>query len=96
MLAESGWNRFLRKETQVCILDELRSEIAAKTEAGELSTDRRLNALNRLEGKVTEQVGHLPTDQDLHRLGRDGLMALQSNKAERNVAGAISRRLEGT
>ncbi|MDA1348221.1 MAG: hypothetical protein O3A47_05050 [Chloroflexi bacterium] len=54
-----------------------------------------MRAFEKLVDKITGHVGHRPTDEDLRRLGREGLMGLQTNKAERNVAGIMARRLEG-
>jgi hypothetical protein len=72
------------------ILRDVRNEI----ENLNLKTNRRMQAFDRFVKKLTTQLGHEPTDADLRALGRAGLMRLETNDAERNVAGKIARRME--
>jgi len=71
------------------ILIEIRDEILGLN----LKTDRRIKAFEKLVQKLRLQLGHEPTDVDLQRMGRTGLMRLVTNDAERNVAGRIARRI---
>lgn len=71
------------------ILVDVREEILGL----DLKTDRRIRAFEALCGKIRDQLGHEPQDNDLRAMGRRGLMGLVTNDAERNVAGEIARRL---
>lgn len=72
------------------VLREVREQIHGLN----LKTDRRLRGFEKLVEKITNHLGHDPTDADLQRLGRTGLMNLATNGAERDVAGKIARRFE--
>ncbi len=73
------------------ILVEVQEEIESNPN---IRTDRRMSGFNKLVQKITDELGRNPTDDDLRHMGRARLMELQTNNAERNVAGKIARIVE--
>ena len=73
------------------VLQDVRDQILG---LHHLKTDRRIKGFNKLVEKITQHLGHVPTDDDLRALSRTGLMGLATNGAERDVAGKIARHFE--